>query len=83
MDATVTGMHQLRHVLGVSFIDSMTLLFRSIILSYNGIRRCFILGAALSRYAPLVPQMSEKRLRDISLVGVQFAEHLVCQRVND
>lgn len=31
----------------------------------------------------VVPQMPEKRLRDIPLVCVQLAEHLVCQRVND
>ena len=30
----------------------------------------------------VIPEMSEKRLRYISLVGIKFAEHLVCQRVN-
>ena len=32
---------------------------------------------------PVVPQMSEKRLRDVSLVSIQLAGHLVSQRVHD
>ena len=31
----------------------------------------------------IIEKFSEQRLRDISLVGIQFAEHLVCQSVND
>lgn len=31
----------------------------------------------------VVPQMTEKRLRDIPLVGIQLTEHFVGKRVND
>lgn len=84
VEAPVTGMHQLGNVLehvvdgldDASFPKHDPVVKRHQVLLHIGAQAGHDMDS-------IVPQMSEKGLGDVSLVRVKFAEHLVCQGVND
>lgn len=83
MDAPVAGMHQLRHIFEhiverfyyASLAEHYLVVQRHQALFHIGAKPCHDMDS-------VVPQMSEKRLVYITLVGVKFTEYLVCQCVN-